>query len=122
MLNTLFCGGNTGVLQQGNRTLARFSIAHRQMRLNGLDQLSTHRIQRVQRGQRVLKNGAYLAAPDVPHVFIAQVVNTLALQQDLPTADTSRRFQQPNDGGAGERFSSPRFSDDAKNFTGRNFK
>ena len=46
-------------------------------------QLAAHGVQRVQRGQRVLKNRADAAPADVAHFFVAQVVDALAVEQDL---------------------------------------
>jgi hypothetical protein len=63
---------------------ARLGCTHGQVRADGFGQLPADGVQRVQRGQRVLEDGADLAAPDVAHLLVCdQVVDALAFQQDL---------------------------------------
>ena len=87
------------------------------MRLYRLDQLPAHRVQRVERGQRVLKNRTNPPTPNVPHLLVRQVVDAFAFEQDLTAADAPRRFQQPDDGGAGQRLAGARLADNTKDFT-----
>jgi hypothetical protein len=58
-----------------------FGLAHRQVGGDGFNELAAHRVQRVQRGQRVLENGADLAPAHLAHLFIGQVVDALAVQR-----------------------------------------
>ena len=119
VLKPLGCGGNAGVLQQGNCTFAGLLAAHRQMRQNSFSDLRTDRIQRVKRRQRVLKNRTNAPPADMAHGIKTQVVNALALQQNLAPGNAPRRLQQANDGSTGERFARTRFTHHAQNFARR---
>ena len=85
---------------------------------NGFGQLPANGVQRVERGQRVLKNRTDLAAPDVAHLVVVQVVNALAFEQNLPPGHTARWLQQTNDRRARERLARTRLAHHAQNFTG----
>ncbi|MPM71093.1 hypothetical protein SDC9_118056 [bioreactor metagenome] len=122
VIDALLGRRNAGVLEQRDRALARLRRVERQMRGDGLDQLSAHGIQRVERGERVLKNRADAAPTDMAHLFGGQVVDALAIQQNLAGGDVPRRFQQADDGRAGERFARPRFAHHAQDLAGRNRK
>ena len=102
MVDALLGRRDAGVHQQADGALACFGSAHRQMRLDGLDQLLSDRVERVQRGQRVLEDGTDLATTDVPHLVGTQVVDALALQQDLATGHATGRLEQADDGRAGQ--------------------
>ena len=88
------------------------------MRLNRLDQLPAHRVKRIERSQRVLKDRTDFAATDMPHLIVIEMVNALTFEQDLPASDTPRRLQQTNDGRAGEGFTRARFTNHTEDFTG----
>ena len=94
---------NTSVFEQPDGALAGLGRRDRQMRANGFLDLPTHRVERVERGQRVLENGTDALAPDVPHLRMVQVVDALAFQQDLPAGNAPRRLQQADDGGTRQR-------------------
>jgi hypothetical protein len=102
------------VLQQTHGPLAGFLRAHGQVGLDGLGQLPADGVQRVQRGQRVLEDGADLAPADGTHLLVRQVVNALALQQDLTAGDAPGRLQQPNDGRPRERLARARLAHHAQ--------
>ena len=118
MVNALFGGRNAGVLEQLDGALARLLGRYRQVGQDGFGQLSADGVQRVERGQRVLKNRTDLAAPNVAHLVVVQVIDALAFEQDLPPGHTARWLQQANDGRARERFARTRFAHHAQNFTG----
>ena len=88
MIDALSRSRNTSVLQQTNGALPGLLVRHRQVRLNGLRQLLAHGIQWIQGSQRVLKNSANFAATNAAHLVIVQIVNALALQQNLTTGHT----------------------------------
>ena len=60
--SALLGGGDAGFLEQADRAPARLGGAERQVRLDRLDQLPADRVERIERGQRVLEDGADLAA------------------------------------------------------------
>jgi hypothetical protein len=62
------------------------------VRLNGFNQLLAHGIQWVQRGQWVLKNSANFAATDAAHLVVVQMIDALALQQNLTAGDAAWRL------------------------------
>ena len=55
------------------------------------------------------KIGADLATADLAHLFVGQIVDALAVEQDLPAGDPAWRLQQADDGGAGERLAGTGF-------------
>ena len=118
MVNALLSCGNAGVFQQVNRAFARLCIADRQMRLNGFRELLADAVQRVERGERVLKNRANLAATDVAQLVVVQVVNALAFQQHLTAGNAARRLQQANDGRACQRLACAGLAHHTEDFTG----
>ena len=67
VVDALGGGGYAGVLQQGDRALARFGIADPQVRLDRLGQLPSDGEQRIQRGQRVLEDGPRAAHVALEH-------------------------------------------------------
>ena len=110
---------NAGFLQQRDGARARFVGVDRQMRLDRLDELPADRVERVQRGQRVLEDRADLAAADLAHRLVRQVVDALALEPDLAAGDAARRLEQADDRGAGERLAGARLADHAQHLAGR---
>ena len=72
----------------------------------------------VERGQRILEDCADLAAADLLHLAVAQIVDAAIRQPDLAFGDVSRAFEQSLDGQAGHRLAGTGFSDDAEDFAG----
>jgi hypothetical protein len=119
VVDALLGGGNAGVLQQADGALAGFGVGHRQVRADGLDQLPTHGVERIQRGQRVLEDRADLAPANGPHRIEAEVVDALALQPDLAAGHAARRLEQADDGRARERLAGARLAHHAEDFSRR---
>ena len=111
---------NAGVLQQADGAAAGFGFGQRQVGADGLGELPADGVQRVQRGQRVLKDRANLAAPDVAHGVATELVDALAFEVDLATRNTARWLQQADDGRTGEGLARARFTYHAQNFAGSN--
>ena len=82
-------------------------------------QLPSDRVQRIERRERILEDRADLAAADMPHLLVRQVVDALAFQQDLARRHAPGRLEQADDGGAGERLARTGFADDAQDLAGR---
>jgi hypothetical protein len=101
-------------LQQLDGPLACLGGVHGQVGQDGFGQLPAHGVQRVERGQRVLEDGADVAPADVAHLLVAQVVDALAFEHDLARGHAARRFQQADDGRAGERLARARFTHHAQ--------
>ena len=78
--------GNAGVLQQPDGAPARLGGADRQVRLDRLDQLPADRVERIERGQRILEDRADLAAADLAHLLVRQVVDAPAVERISPPA------------------------------------
>ena len=49
------------------------------MASDGLDELLPNRIERIQRGERVLENRADAPAADAPHRFLREIVDAFAV-------------------------------------------
>ena len=96
--------GNTRLLEQCNGACPRIGLADRQMRSDGLDQLTTDRVQRIQRRQRILEDRSDLASADAAHRFRRQVIDAAAFEPDLARGDSPRRFEQADDRRPGQRF------------------
>ncbi|KAG1255749.1 hypothetical protein G6F68_010119 [Rhizopus microsporus] len=107
---------NAGGRQQFDRAVARLRPRHVQVRDDGFRQLPAHRVQRIQRGQRVLEHRADLAAAHAAHLLVGQVVDAAARQQDLACGNAPGRLQQADDGRAGQRFAGTRFPHHAQDF------
>ena len=61
LVEALLGGRDAGFLEQPDRAPARVGGAERQVGLDRLDQLLADRVQRVERGQRILEDGADLS-------------------------------------------------------------
>ena len=66
VVQPLGCGGNAGVGQQRRRAPLGFSRRDRQVRQDGFGELPAHGVERVERGEWVLKNRTDLPTPDAP--------------------------------------------------------
>ena len=95
----------------GQRTRMRVAAAQRQMGADRLDQLLADGEQRIERGQRILEDGADAPAPDRAQLGWRQIVDALALKQDLAAGDPARRLQQPDHRGPGQRLAGTGFAD-----------
>jgi hypothetical protein len=122
VVDALLGRGDAGVLQQADRARARLGCTHGQVRQNGFDQLLPDSVERVQRGQRILKDGADLAAPYVAHRRMIEVVDALAFEQDLPAGHPPGRLQQADDGRAGQRLARAGFTHDTEDLSRRDIK
>jgi hypothetical protein len=78
--------------------------------------------QGVERGERVLKDGADAFAADAAHRLRGKIVDALAFEPNLARGDAPRRVEQTDDGHAGECFAGARFADDAKHLARRDFE
>ena len=90
----------------------------RQMGLDRLGQLPADGVERVQRRQRVLEDGADAPAADAAHPVGRHGVEALILQGDAAAGDAAGGFQQPDDGRAGQRLAGAGFADHAEDFAG----
>ena len=118
LLDALLGSRNARFLQQLDGALAGFLLAHRQVGADGLDELPADRVQRVQRSQRVLEDGADLAAADAAHLLAAEVVDALAFEADLAAGHAAGGLEQADDGRARERLAGPGFTDHAQDLAG----
>ena len=75
--------GNAHLLEQPDRPRARLARRQRQMRADRLDELAADRVQRIERGQRILEHRADLAPADLAHRFVRQVVDAPPGEADL---------------------------------------
>ena len=101
-----------------DRPVTRGLVVESEVRLNRLDQLPAHGVERVERSERVLKDGPDLSASDGPHCVVRQVVDPSAFEQDLATRDATGRLDQANDRGARHRLAGSRLADHAEHFAG----
>ena len=65
-----------------------------------------------------MKDRADVAAADVAHFLVIEVVDAFALQQDLAGRHAARWLQQANDGGAGERLACTGLPHDTQDLAG----
>src|SRR5690606_41155985 len=62
------------------------------------------------RRERVLEDGADLAAADATHLLVRQVVDAQSFEQHLARGDAPGRLEQADDGRTGERFARTGFT------------
>ena len=119
VINACLGGRDADFAQQRQGPLLRFGGTGIEVRADGFHQLLADRIQRIQRGQRILEDCADAPPADAAHRLIRQVVDTLAFQPDLARGDAAGGLEQADDGRASKRFAGPGFADHAKHFAGR---
>ena len=119
LVEPLLGGGNAGFLEQPHGAPARLGGADRKVGLDRLDQLPADRVERIERGQRVLEDGADRAAAHPPHLLVGQVVDAPAVEADLAAGDAPGRVEQADDRRAGQRLARARLADDAQDLARR---
>ena len=80
VVDALVGAGDAHFAQQRQGPVAGGGGAQIEMRPDRFDELPANRVERVEAGQRVLKNGADLAAADPPHRLVGQIVDPPAGQ------------------------------------------
>jgi len=90
--------------QQFDGALARLFVVQVQVHLHGFHQLAFHRLQGVERSQRILEDHADAAAAHLALLGVAQGVDAASFQQDLAASQPAGRLQQADDGVADGRF------------------
>jgi hypothetical protein len=113
----LSAAGMPTLAQQAQRRGAGRGSVHRKMGTDGFGQLVTDGQHRMQRGERILEDGADLAAADLAHGGWCKIVDALALEPDGSTRDASGRVEQTDDRGAGERLAGARLTDHAQDLS-----
>ena len=98
--HALFGVRNFHLFQQRQGAGLGFFFRHWQVRANGFHQMVTHGVDRVQAGQRVLKDGANALAANAAQILSLQVVDTQAAKLYRATGDATGRFNQAGDGRA----------------------
>src|SRR6185503_12761311 len=86
---------------------------------DGLLELPADGIERIERGERVLKHHADPAPAHLAQLVVRQVVDAPALESHLACRDASRRLDQADDGEAGERLAGARFAHHAEHLAWR---
>src|SRR5262249_39495513 len=122
LIDALLGGRNAGFAQQLHGARVGFFGADRQVREDRFDELPPHRVERVQRGQRILEDGADLAAADLAHRLRWQVIDAYTAEPDLAAGYPPGRLEQTDDRGPGERLSRARLADHAEHLAGRDFE
>ena len=80
--------------QQIDGAFARGGLRKVAMRLDGLDDLVADPIERIEAGERILKDHADPLAPDTAHLLGRQMVDPQARQKNLAARDAARRIDQ----------------------------
>ena len=96
-VDAFFGRGNADLGQQIDGALARGLLRQIGMGPDGLDQLIADPVQRIEAGERVLKNHADPFSPDPAHLFRRQIVDPHARQIDLAAGDAAGRIDQADD-------------------------
>ena len=106
------------LLQQRDGPLARLGLRDRLVRADRLDDLVADPVKRVEAGQRVLEHHADAGAAHLAHLVGRGVVDALPVEPHLAAGDASRRLEQADHGGAGQRLAGARFTDHAQHLAG----
>ena len=115
--DTHFGRWNADLPQPVQGAFAGLCRGYVEMGEDGFRELSTNRIERIEAGQGVLENRPDFLAADSSHLFIGQVINAPAAENDFAPGDTTGRVEQSDDGIAGRRFPGTGFADYTQNFT-----
>ena len=83
---------------------------------DGLDQLIADPVQRIEAGQRILKDHADAFAPDAAHLFRRQIVDSAARQVNLAAGNAAGRIDQADHGQACDGFAGAGLADHAEHF------
>src|SRR6185437_838488 len=110
-------GGDTDPFEPSHGAAARVGVAQAQMRLHRLDQLAADRVDRVERGQRVLEDRADLPPTDLAHPRWRKIIDPRAVEQHAPAGDAAGRLEQADDGGTRERLAGTTLADHAEHLT-----
>ncbi len=105
---------DTNESQQIDRPRTRRRLRDVAVRPHRLYQLGTHPVQRVQRGQRVLKDHRNVVTPDRPQPFFGQRHQVLALEQDPSRDARALAACEPERRQRRDRLARPRLADDPK--------
>src|SRR5690242_10169193 len=89
------------------------------MRENRLRDLPADGVERIERGERILKDGADSPPADAAQRFLRQIVDAAAFETNFSCGDAAGRLQQTDDRRARERLARARFADHAEHFAGR---
>ena len=106
-----------GMPTSASRSMARLRAAvsdRLSVGPDGLDQLIADPVQRIEAGQRILKDHADPLAPDAAHLFRRQIVDPQSRQIDLAAGDAAGRIDQADDGEPGDGFAGAGFADHAQ--------
>ena len=86
---------NADLGEQRDRSLPGGLVGHRQVRLDRLDDLAAHRVERIQRGERILEDRADAPPADLAHRLGRKVVDARAFQEDLAARDAPGGSSSP---------------------------
>ena len=110
------------LLEQRDRAARARGLAHREVRANRLDDLAADRVERIERGERVLEHRADLAAADPAHLRVRQAVDAPAVEADLAAGDAARRVDEPDDRRPGDRLAGAGLADHAEHLAARDLE
>jgi hypothetical protein len=107
-------GGDADLFERRDRPFAGLGGGDVKVFEDRLAQLVADPQQRVERGQRVLKDHADAPAPDPAQRLARQGVDAQVAQLHAAPGDPRRRVEKADDGGAGHRLAGPRFAHHAE--------
>ncbi len=116
-VDAFFRGGNADLGQQIDGAPARGLLREIGGGFDGLDQLIANPVQRIEAGERILKNHSDPFSPDPAHLVRRQIVDPHARQINLATGDAARRIDQADHGKTSDGFSGAGFTDHAQHFS-----
>jgi len=106
--------GDSHLVKQLRRAVARLSRRHAQVRLQRLSELPPDGQHRVERSHRVLEDHADLRAADLAHLVVVHLQQVAAKEKRRTSGDfRRRRRQQAQHGEHGHAFSTAAFSHQA---------
>ena len=106
-----------GMPTSASRSMARLRAAGLrkiEVGADGLDQLIADPVQRIEAGERILKDHADPLAADAAQFFRRQIVDPHARQIDLAAGDAAGRIDQADHRKTGDGFSGAGFADHAQ--------
>jgi hypothetical protein len=107
------------LVEQFDRPVLGVAPGHAAMRPEQFGELESDRVDRVQRGERVLEDHRDLVGPDPPALVLPQLQQVDTAIADLATGDVpGRRLQDAHDRLSGHRFAAARLTQDGQGLAG----
>ena len=112
VVHALFRIRNPHRAQQADRTFARLPTRRESVHAERFANLVADAHHRIERGHRLLEDQADAGAPHLAHLFVGQRQQITSLEDDAPSGNSARRFEQAQDRERRDGFAAARLADE----------